>query len=252
MKVDEKTFGDGLDLSAPGAAAVATEAPASAPVDEKTQEIVNSLETIKTETLNTAAKAQATPHPGLEPVPAGLSAEQIDYMNKKSSDAVAAAVQAAMQAVLPLFTKLMEPSPKEKAEQDALDRLLERSRRENAASQKTDKENRRKIALMRARCPHRDKNGKEAINLSHNYYDGRPRGVCVHCNDVIHPCEYRFTPPAYKNTLQDAEWFCGELARQGFPGVKVGPIDDDGLYSKLIWPAHKDYRRVLDLEATQS
>jgi len=79
------------------------------------------------------------------------------------------------------------------------------------------------LAARRAACRHRDTIDRPTINLVHNFPDGLPRGVCVHCGDWIHPAEWQFTAPT----------------RQ-FPRGKP-----------FIIPAHPLYMEVIHLENEQ-
>jgi hypothetical protein len=209
--------------------------------------------TLEKSGVDAVTLVEASQNPYKKDLPASLlTPEAIAYMDGRTSAAVASAVGEVMLKFGPMLEKLMAPSPKALAEQNAIDAALERNRRENKEAQSADGENRRRILLMRANCQHRDKNEKSSICLSHNYFDGRPRGVCVQCNDVLHPTELRSNPPAYRDSKAKAEWFIEELARQGTPGVKLGAPDASGRYMTLIWPAHRDYRRVIQQEQEQS
>jgi hypothetical protein len=73
------------------------------------------------------------------------------------------------------------------------------------------------------RCRHRDQNDKSSICLVHNHPDRQVRGVCVLCNDIIHPREW----------VVDA------------PDPKTGDI------RQHIRDAHKDYAQVLHVASFQ-
>jgi hypothetical protein len=69
-------------------------------------------------------------------------------------------------------------------------------------------------------CRHRDRNSFPSLGLNHNFPDGQVRGICVLCNEIIHPREWRI----------------------GAPSVF-------GVPQPYIVEAHKDYGVVLNLES---
>lgn len=48
-------------------------------------------------------------------------------------------------------------------------------------------------------CRHLDKRGQTSIRLIRNFPDRNPRGICMHCHDLIHPREWRIGTPDEKN-----------------------------------------------------
>jgi hypothetical protein len=48
-------------------------------------------------------------------------------------------------------------------------------------------------------CRHMDVKGQTAIRLIRNFPDRQPRGICMHCHDLIHPKEWRIGAPDEKN-----------------------------------------------------
>jgi hypothetical protein len=143
------------------------------------------------------------------------------------NSAVASAVGEIMKGLLPTFqamaltpekiAALREPpvDPKARA------RLL-REERENLNSKEQEAETQAIIKFQKDHCTHKDKNEKDSICLIRNYHDRQPRGVCMLCNDLIHPREWR-----------------------------IGAPDDRGKTQATIVPAHKDYDRVLRINSMQ-
>jgi hypothetical protein len=74
-----------------------------------------------------------------------------------------------------------------------------RNKRERKLMQDEQNENARNLALSQANCLHKYKTGGTAINLVHNTFDGRPRGVCVLCGVWIHGKEWRVSNPTVEN-----------------------------------------------------
>jgi len=48
-------------------------------------------------------------------------------------------------------------------------------------------------------CPHRYKTGAVAVNLINNTFDGRPRGICVLCQVLIHGKQWAVSNPTEEN-----------------------------------------------------
>ncbi len=70
-----------------------------------------------------------------------------------------------------------------------------RNKRERKLMQDEQTENAKNLAISQSICLHRYKTGALAINLVHNTFDGRPRGVCVLCSVWIHGKEWRVSNP---------------------------------------------------------
>lgn len=101
-----------------------------------------------------------------------------------------------------------------------------REERESQKSRDDEAENRKQLAARRAACSHRDKNGKTAICITHNFPDHQPRGVCPLCGDWVHPREWRIAA-----TVEEAAKY---HTHQG---------------KAYICEAHKDYPTVASLES---
>lgn len=98
----------------------------------------------------------------------------------------------AIQAVALTPEKLLKMEEMRRAPDAA---LVAREAREKAQSKAQDLENQRNLELRQKNCGHRDKNGKDAINLVHNHPDHNPRGVCPLCHVWITPREWRIGAP---------------------------------------------------------
>jgi hypothetical protein len=70
-----------------------------------------------------------------------------------------------------------------------------REDRENRNSRAQAEEQRKLDDLRKANCPHLDKSNNLALGLLRNFHDRQPRGVCMLCNDLLHPREWRIGPP---------------------------------------------------------
>lgn len=74
---------------------------------------------------------------------------------------------------------------------------LAREMREREMNRKQFLENRKITAEMQARCPHKDKNERWAINLQHNFPDRQSRGICPLCHDLIEPAHWVIPGPGF-------------------------------------------------------
>jgi hypothetical protein len=82
----------------------------------------------------------------------------------------------------------------QKPYEDPAELARELREQQNWRRQENEKD---KIKLERqSHCPHKDKNGKWAISLVHNYHDHMPRGICPLCEAFIHPAYWDYRPVA--------------------------------------------------------
>jgi hypothetical protein len=124
----------------------------------------------------------------------------------------------------------------------------ERETREGQATRDQDAELKRNIKKAQEQCTHTDKNRVSCINLIHNFHDHQPRGICVHCYDLIHPREWRVGAPDPKT---------GKL-RTGLVDFRLQPdamrVDPqtgqpaEYVKGAYLVEAHKDYHRVMQQE----
>ena len=173
------------------------------------------------------------------------------------SDVVQAAVKASVEAVFaslaPMLEKLaLTPEKMRELKAPYVDtKVLDRERREGQQSREQDEEARKNTALKRATCPHAYVNGTTAINLSHNFFDRQPRGICVLCNDVIHPMEWRLASPDPTTGSRRT----GLIDRKVTPeALLINPMNEQPAeYVKgcYLVKAHKDYSRVMLQERSQ-
>lgn len=156
-----------------------------------------------------------------------LSPEQQAQANLAVQTATQQAVQAAVAGVfaqLAPFLKDMALTPEKIQALKApfIDpKVAAREAREAQNSREEMDRIRKETEWRRSRCPHKDKQGNESISVVHNQLDHQPRGVCMLCNDWIHPREWVFDAP-------DAT---------------------TGKSKARIRDAHKDYPRVLAIES---
>jgi hypothetical protein len=101
--------------------------------------------------------------------------------------------------------------------------LIARELREREQSRKQFAADRQMTAARQAACPHKDKNERWAINVTHNFPDHNPRGECPLCFTYIEP----------------AHW---EIPGAGFDG-------GNGLGEPYIVPEHPLYHVVRFLES---
>lgn len=152
-----------------------------------------------------------------------LTPEQLGMINSAASAAVQSALETAFKSLGPVLQSLALTPEKilelKKPYQDPKD--IARQLRESMKSKKDEEEARKALALRREMCPHLDQNGRASIDLVHNFPDHQPRGVCVLCQDWIHPKEWRIGPPT-----------------EEYPNGKA-----------YIVPAHKDYKIVMQMES---
>jgi hypothetical protein len=129
---------------------------------------------------------------------------QNEAMNSAVKEAVAMAVAEAVKSVfagLAPVLKDMQLTPEKMNElkQPYIDPLVKsREERENRNSRVQAEEQRKLDDLRKANCPHLDKSNNLALGLLRNFHDRNPRGVCMLCNDLIHPKEWRIGAPDEK------------------------------------------------------
>lgn len=153
-----------------------------------------------------------------------LSTEAIAAINSATASAVQSAIVEAMKALAPIMASMALTPDKIAQLKAPYEDPAKKARfdREAKKSKDDEQEAARATALRRKACPHvYPSNGSLAINLVHNCPDRQPRGICVLCQDWIHPREWRIGPPTDKS-----------------PRGVAYLID-----------AHKDYRMVLQKEA---
>jgi len=70
-----------------------------------------------------------------------------------------------------------------------------REKREREKSRRDFHEAQRVTALQQKNCAHQHKDGQNALNLSHNFPDGQPRGICPLCFLFIQPTHWEYLAP---------------------------------------------------------
>ncbi len=101
-----------------------------------------------------------------------------------------------------------ETSSKDKITPDVIKAIIEaankpyvdpdavaRDRREREKSRRDFQEAQRVTALQQKNCPHKHKDGQNALNLQHNFPDGQARGICPLCFIYIQPAHWEFMAP---------------------------------------------------------
>ena len=73
--------------------------------------------------------------------------------------------------------------------------MLARENRERIKSRRDFHEGVRVTAAQQKACPHKHKDGQNALNLQHNFPDGKPRGICPLCFLFIQPQHWEFLAP---------------------------------------------------------
>jgi len=132
--------------------------------------------------------------------PAAQGAQNV-AMNAAVREAVSMAVAEAVKSVFaglaPVFQEMkMTPEKLQELKRPWVDpKVLAREARENKNSRVQLEEQRRMDEQRKADCPHLDKNNNLALGLLRNFHDRNPRGVCMLCNDLIHPKEWRIGAP---------------------------------------------------------
>lgn len=111
----------------------------------------------------------------------------------------------ALAQMMQEFTKsiqALKPSPEEfaavlrEANKPYVDPAsVEREKRERARTSREYHEAKKRMEAMQAKCPHKDKNDKNALNIQHNFPDAMPRGICPLCTKIIHPAHWEIAAP---------------------------------------------------------
>ena len=150
---------------------------------------------------------------------------------------VSAAVKEAMSASASTFAAAIKES-KVPYEDPAVAR---RKLREQMKFRDDEKAEARQKELAIANCTHYDKQSKESLNLNHNFPDRQPRGVCVLCNGIIHPPEWRIasSPEEAVKTF---------MALPEEQRAKLQPPRG----TAYMVPEHPQYHRVRQLERMTS
>lgn len=160
------------------------------------------------------------------PTPEELGAKNV-AANAETNALVAAAVKEAIAGVFAQLGPILKdmaitPDKLREANKPYKDPAqVAREIREMTIWKEDEAENRRLTRMRQDACLHIDDNGRSSIQVMHNYPDRQPRGICAHCQDLIHPREWRIGAPDAKHP-------------RGVP--------------YLVEP-HKDYRTVMQLEA---
>jgi hypothetical protein len=126
---------------------------------------------------------------------------QNEAMNSAVKEAVAMAVAEAVKSVFaglaPVFQDMkLTPEKMNELKKPFVDpKIASREERENKNSRAQEAEQRAAEQFRKDHCPHLDKSNNLALGLLRNFHDRNPRGVCMLCNDLIHPKEWRIGAP---------------------------------------------------------
>jgi hypothetical protein len=223
-----------IDLNQPGAAAVVT-ADATADVASSAPSALEQAENVGATIYKKDIAAQT---------PEALSPEVQAYTNST----VKAAIAEVFAQLMPMFERMKQPTPKEKAEQDAIDAYMARSKREKQQGFEQDAQNRANLAKLQADCSHTDQNNRSAISLNHNFPDRLPRGICVQCRLMIAPAHYELAVPGLDNEVLTQK-FLADLAKQDIKGWKPFYNKTTGRCTHFLIPEHPLYHRVREQDA---
>jgi len=142
-----------------------------------------------------------------------MSPEILGAINMATSAAVKEAVTAMMAGMAPLIKQITDASAfspeklgaamreanKDPEEEARKAKEIERKLREMTLWKEDEAENRRLLAERQDNCLHQDDNGRSSIQLVHNFPDHHARGLCVKCQALIYPREWRIGAPTPEN-----------------------------------------------------
>jgi hypothetical protein len=126
-----------------------------------------------------------------------LSPEQLGAINM----ATAAAVKEAIAGMAAFFSPMIEkmaitPEKLREANKPYVDpKKAAREERETKLWRQDIEDNRRNLQSAQDNCLHEDDNQRTSIRLIRNFPDRQVRGVCVKCQAIIHPKEWRIGAP---------------------------------------------------------
>lgn len=152
---------------------------------------VSQLERIERETMNSNNSSEHESNQNHKPVvPSGMLVPEMQaYMNGAMAAAVKEAVSGIFTSLAPVLQS-MQLTPEKmnllKAPYQDPARVA-RELRESQQTRAQEKELREQTAARQAACPHQDKNQRDSISLMRNFPDGKPRGICVLCHDILTP-----------------------------------------------------------------
>jgi hypothetical protein len=123
--------------------------------------------------------------------------EQLGAMNVAIAAAVREAVSGVFAQLGPVLKDMaITPEKLREANKPYQDPAkIARELREGLRTKAEEAEMRRLERERKDNCMHIDANGRSTIQLVHNYPDRQTRGICAHCQDYIHPKEWRIGPP---------------------------------------------------------
>ena len=106
-------------------------------------------------------------------------------------------VREMMASLMPVISQIaLTPEKIREFSKPYVDPLKEKRNKREMALFKEDEDDRiKRERSMKDMCRHLDPRGQTSIRLIRNFYDRQPRGVCMLCNDLIHPKEWRIGPP---------------------------------------------------------
>jgi len=147
---------------------------------------------------NEADKKLSTPAELSTPKAQGYQNEAMNSAIKEAvAMAVAEAVKSVFQGLTPVLAGLqLTPEKINELKKPFVDpKTVSREERENKNTRAQEAEQRKLDDMRKANCPHLDKSNNLALGLLRNFHDRNPRGVCMLCNDLIHPKEWRIGAP---------------------------------------------------------
>lgn len=75
--------------------------------------------------------------------------------------------------------------------------VVARELREREINRQQFLENQKITKEMQDNCPHKDKNERWSVNVTHNFPDRQPRGECPLCFLLIHPAQWVIPGPGF-------------------------------------------------------
>jgi hypothetical protein len=126
-----------------------------------------------------------------------MTPELIAQVNAAVGEGIKAAIQGLFTELAPLLRDLNKPYVDPA--------IAARQLRDQMKFKKEEKEGEQNKRLTRERCPHRYATNKlPSIGLVQNFPDKHVRGICMQCQDWIHPKEWQIGAPTKEHPEGEA------------------------------------------------
>lgn len=121
--------------------------------------------------------------------------------NAMVTAAVKEAVSAVFAQLIPYLQEMQITPEKLREANRPYDDPAKKKRAERDKRRATEDEQSRIEAerAAKANCTHRYPNNHAAVAIVRNFQDGRPRGICMQCQEWIYPAEWRIDNPTDEN-----------------------------------------------------